>query len=161
MTLTLKLATFQGWNPGYHSIEASPQHPLWGVGVCGRAGVGVLSTGGPLYLLKLGAKSGTQDQGLGFGQGTASYSDEQVVARLTDCFFIAQRLAATPTSIVIGDEQPRVLELARRVNDSFEAWDNIEVERGNLGLGGGGAVTARPIMSLNSKKKLRTQAYST
>ena len=55
VTLTLKLATFQAWNPGYHSIEASPQHPLWGVGVCGRAGVGVLSTGGPLYLLKLGA----------------------------------------------------------------------------------------------------------
>jgi len=59
VTLTLKLATFQAWNPGYHSIEASPQHPLWGVGVCGRAGVGVLSTGGPLYLLKLGALSGS------------------------------------------------------------------------------------------------------
>ena len=33
VTLTLKLAIFQGWNPGYHSIEASTQHPLWDVGV--------------------------------------------------------------------------------------------------------------------------------
>ena len=56
VTLTLKLATFQAWNPGYHSIEASPQHPLWGVGVCGRVGGGVARTGGPLYLLKLHAK---------------------------------------------------------------------------------------------------------
>ena len=55
-TSTVKLATFQRWNPGYHSIEASPQHPLSGVGVCGRAGVGVASTGGLLYLLKLDAK---------------------------------------------------------------------------------------------------------
>ena len=84
-------------------------------------------------------------RGLGFGEGTANYSDDVIRERLTQCLIIAQRLAATPATVVIGDEQPRVLQLAQRVADSFAGWEELDDERreGDVGLGGDGPVSAR------------------
>ena len=78
-------------------------------------------------------------QDLGFKNGTATYSDMEIVQRLTDRLPIAERLAVTPMALVMGDEQPRVLELARRVVASFTQFDQAsEDERGedDVGLGG-------------------------